>query len=320
MIINPIIPIWAMTIICIIFLVLKRRGIFNYVRQIIAVVLIFVINLRLTIPSGFEQQGISLDIDVLFVIDNTISMLAEDYNGNERRLDAVKEDCRYIVENFKGASFSVVTFDNEVLLRTPYTVDTNMTIQTINMLKSQGKLYAKGTSLNDAMKSMEGFLNKNRNTYQIVIFISDGELTKKNKLDSFPELAQYVDAGVVLGYGTDAGGPMKVIYYPGSDEEPEYLYYYDSYYNRKQAISKIDEKNLKSIAKDFGVEYVHMTEHSQIKDVLKGLQKNTPVGTKVDKVALSGDKELYYYFTIPLALIMIYDFVYYRRRIFRKGQ
>ena len=105
MIINPIIPIWLMGIICVVCLVFKRKGIFNYIRQIIIIVLLFVVNLRIMVPKD-DATNITCDIDVLFVVDNTISMLAEDYDGDGRRMDAVKADCQYIMEQFSGASFS----------------------------------------------------------------------------------------------------------------------------------------------------------------------------------------------------------------------
>ena len=47
MTINPIIPLWLMGIICIVLLFFKRKGIFNYVRQIVIVALLFLINMRI---------------------------------------------------------------------------------------------------------------------------------------------------------------------------------------------------------------------------------------------------------------------------------
>lgn len=44
--INPIIPIWVMSLLCVLFLVLGRKGKFNYIRQVIIVALLFAINLR----------------------------------------------------------------------------------------------------------------------------------------------------------------------------------------------------------------------------------------------------------------------------------
>ena len=50
------------------------------------------------IPNG-KAKTIADNLDILFVIDTTISMIAEDYDNNETRLSAVKKDCEYIIED-----------------------------------------------------------------------------------------------------------------------------------------------------------------------------------------------------------------------------
>ena len=86
MIINPVIPVWLMGIICVIFLLLKRKGIFPYIRQIVAIMLLFVINLRVMIPDdSITYTNKEIDTHVVFVVDNTLSMIAQDYNGNDER-------------------------------------------------------------------------------------------------------------------------------------------------------------------------------------------------------------------------------------------
>lgn len=313
MIINPIIPIWAMAILCVFFLFLKRKGKVNYIRQILIVILLFVINMRIMV-RGDDVPTVLPKVDVLFVVDNTISMLAEDYNGDGRRMDAVKNDCKYIMEQFPGASFSVVTFEDSVQTLVPYTVDANMAAETIGLLHGQTKYHAQGTSLNEVMGAMEQVLDDDRKNYKILFFISDGEVVNSEELKSYKGLEQYVDAGAVLGYGTEKGGPMKTVEY--LDEEPEYLYYYDDQYNEKLAISKIDEGNLKNIASDFGIDYVHMTDQSEIGSTIKDLQ------AKVDNLEITEDMEskegyvdIYYLFVIPLVLLLLWDFIYYKRKI-----
>jgi len=313
MIINPIIPIWAMAILCVFFLFLKRKGKVNYIRQILIVILLFVINMRIMV-RGDDVPTVLPKVDVLFVVDNTISMLAEDYNGDGRRMDAVKNDCKYIMEQFPGASFSVVTFEDSVQTLVPYTVDANMAVETIGLLHGQTKYHAQGTSLNEVMGAMEQVLDDDRKNYKILFFISDGEVVNSEELKSYKGLEQYVDAGAVLGYGTEKGGPMKTVEY--LDEEPEYLYYYDDQYNEKLAISKIDEGNLRNIASDFGIDYVHMTDQSEIGSTIKDLQ------AKVDNLEITEDMEskegyvdIYYLFVIPLVLLLLWDFIYYKRKI-----
>ncbi len=312
MIIKPIIPIWLMGIVCVIFLIFKRKGIFNYIRQIIIVILLFVINLRIMIPSK-NQASVDNNVDVLFVVDNTISILAEDYNGDERRIDAIKEDCAYVMEELPGASFSVVSFGNNVQRMAPYTTDSSIAIEAIKSLNGQTELYAKGTSLNDVMESLEDTLDNTRDTYQVVFFISDGEITSEGEsLKSFPNLEKYVDNGAVLGYGTKEGGYMKVMPYAGGDEE--YLEYYDDGY--KKARSKIDEENLKKIASDFGIDYVHMEKKSDIDSTISKIQNDMKNGTyETRQDSTKGATDIYYFFLIPLVGLLIFDYIYYKRKL-----
>lgn len=315
MIINPIIPIWLKGIICVTLLFLKRKGKFNYIRQILFIVLLFVINLRIMV-LGNDASNISNNVDILFVIDNTISMLAEDYNGNDRRIDAVKEDCKYIMEQFPGASFSVVSFDNSVKKMMPFTVDNGMALQAIEVLNGQTEYYANGTSLNDVMKELNDILKNERETYKIIFFISDGEVINSEELDSYSNLKKYVDGGAVLGYGTTAGGAMRPLKYAGDKDTPEYMYYYDEDYNSIKAISKIDESNLKQIASDLGVKYVHMTKKSKIDSQIDKLQSEISKSLVYsENDSKNGYKETYYWLAIPLVILLIFDYIYYKRNM-----
>ncbi|MBQ8526850.1 MAG: VWA domain-containing protein [Lachnospiraceae bacterium] len=314
MIINPIIPVWLMGIICVFFLFFKRKGMFNYIRQILIILLLFVINLRIMIGNG-ETETVTAGADVLFVVDNTISMFAEDYDGTGRRMDAVREHCRYITEQLPGASYSVVAFGNSVQSLTPYTTDASVTNQAIASLNGQATLYATGTSLNQVLEGLPAILDDNRDNYQVVFFISDGEITGGETLKEVPEIRKYVDAGAVLGYGTESGGRMRAVSFIGSEEEAEYLTYYDDDFEEKDALSKIDEGNLEKIAENLGVKYVHMTDASKIddslSDITRGIQ-NAPKSIETDST--EGYADIYYWFVLPLLLLLIFDFIYYRKR------
>ena len=157
MIIFPIIPIWLMGILCIILLIMRRKNKYAYIRQILIVILLFVINLRIMIPSS-DVKVQTNNFDVLFVIDETISMLAEDYNGNNTRYEGVKEDCKYIINELYGARFSVIKFNNTSQIITPYTKDAELTIETINALTPVDELYARGSSLNVSIDDIKSSL------------------------------------------------------------------------------------------------------------------------------------------------------------------
>ncbi len=314
MIINPILPVWLMGILCVVFLCFKRKGVFNFIRQICIVILLFVINLRIMVGEA-ESQTVMASADILFVVDNTISMFAEDYDGNGRRMDAVREHCTYIMEQLPGAYYSVVSFENGASSLTPYTNDASMTRQTLQTLNGQGTLYAVGSSMNDALEALPELLDNGRDNYQVVFFISDGEITNGDVLEKVPGLTNHIDTGAVLGYGTKGGGHMRAVSFIGSDDPPEYVTYYDDNFDEKKALSKIDEGNLKSIADHLGVDYVHMTKTSDIDACLAKVRKGIESAPKEkSEESTEGYSDTYYFFVIPLLLLLLFDFIYYKRR------
>ena len=306
----PIIPIWIMLIICIsliIYIIIKKRDLL----QILIIILLFVINLRIMIPSN-NSKTIKNDLDILFVIDNTISMNALDYNGSNTRLSGVKEACNYIIDELNGSRFSVITFDNTSRIVTPYTYDANITREAISIMTPINELYAKGSSidvsLDSIMYSLKNSKKKNDNN-RIIFFISDGENTSNNSIKSFKSISKYISDGAVLGYGTKKGGYMK--------DESEYatneyiMDYTDT--NFGKAISKIDEKNLKEIANDMDVDYIHITNSNNINSKIKQIKNKTK--STLESNDKSSYDDIYYIFVIPLLILLFIEFDRFRRRI-----
>ncbi len=310
--IFPIIPIWIMIIICtalIIFIIKKNN---KNIIQIIIVILLFIINLRIMIPNN-NSQILTNNLDVLFVIDNTISMNAEDYNGNNTRLSAIKQDCKYIVEKLSGARFSVITFNNTAKIMTPYTKDTNITIETVDIIEPIDELYAKGSSLNTPLDTMISSLKssqKKENRIRILFFISDGEITDDSSLKSFSEVSKYIDNGAVMGYGTNKGGYMKTK--NKYSESEDYIIDYTNY-NYNKAISKIDENNLQKIAKDINVEYIHMERQVDINRKLDEIKRLTT--SNIDSSDKSTYDDTYYIFVIPLLVLLTIELNNLRRKV-----
>ena len=306
----PIIPIWIMLIICIsliIYIIIKKRDLL----QILIIILLFIINLRIMIPSN-NSKTIKNDLDILFVIDNTISMNALDYNGSKTRLSGVKEACNYIIDELNGSRFSVITFDNTSRIVTPYTYDTNITREAISIMTPINELYAKGSSidvsLDSIMYSLKNSKKKNDNN-RIIFFISDGENTSNNSIKSFKSISKYISDGAVLGYGTKKGGYMK-------DESEyatnEYIMDYTGT-NFGKAISKIDEKNLKEIANDMNVDYIHVTNSNDINSKIKQIKNKTK--STLESNDKSSYDDIYYIFVIPLLILLFIEFDRFRRRI-----
>lgn len=314
MIVKPIIPIILMVIICGILIFLARtKDKYSYIRRIIIIILLFIVNLRIMIVSS-EVKVINNNLDVLFVIDKTISMVAEDYNGNTTRLEAVKEDCKNIIEELGGAKFALITFSNDSQIVMPFTTDTNSISQYLDIIQVEDEFYAKGSSLNTPMEDMETLLkssSEKEGRSRIIFFISDGEITNDEKLKSYSDLKKYINNGAVMGYGTTDGGKMKV---------------FDEYYNTEvyvedktsddypyeDAVSKIDEDNLKEIAKDLGIDYVKMDKKTSLDKKIEQIQDND---LKNDHESLEESYiDIYYIFVIPMLILLTYELFSYKRK------
>lgn len=313
--IDPIIPIWVMAILCIAMLLFWRNNWKAYARQIIAVILIFCVNLRIMVPSdNVTATTQELDTYVLFVVDDTLSMLARDYDGDTERLTAVKNDCEKIIDKMDGAKFAVISFNNNANLVAPYTDNSDYAKSVIESLYPLESLYAKGSSLNickDVMIDTLKRAHEKGDGNVIVFFISDGEITSSDsRLESFDEASKYADGGAVLGYGTEKGGRMYVKSYYSDQEE---VLQDTSSYPYKDAVSRIDEKNLKQIAGDIGVKYINMNDgQSRLEDVVNDAVKNS--GGDSASRQVSGYVDIYYIFVAAFAGLMIYEFWSVRKK------
>lgn len=313
MITDAIIPIWLMVIICIALIILIRnKDIKIFLRRLLIVILLFIINLKIMIPKN-DAKVMVTNLDILFVIDNSLSMLAEDYNGKNQRLDAVKEDCKYIVDELGGANYSIITFCDESKILIPLTKDSDMTIAAINTINIPDAGYAKGSSMNIAIDDIVETVkkvNEKKDRAAIVFFISDGEITSDEKLKSYSAAKKYISNGAVLGYGTKSGGRMKVTYYG----EKKYLEDNTSEkYPYPDALSKIDEDNLQKIAEDMGIDYINMDKQSNIKNKITEIRQGAMNNMDDTQKMLYND--IYFIFVIPLIILLGYELIYYKKKL-----
>ncbi len=309
MIINPIIPIWLMIIICasLIFYIIKYTKKDLRIYKLIIILLLFVINLRIMYKSD-NTTALSNDLDVIFVVDSTISMNAEDYSNSTRLIEA-KKDINYIIDNLDGARFSIISFHNSSKILIPFTKDSSMVKNTIEAISPLHEYYAHGSSLNTPRKDMIELLSRSKeeeDKVRILFFISDGEITDDSNLESYKELSNLVDNGAVLGYGTEKGGNMQTTNYWG-----EKSYVMDrSSWDEIKAVSTLDEKNLKQIADDSNLEYIYMNKQTNIDNKLKEIKKLTKNEiAENDKLSY---EDTYYFLIIPLFILLLLNYKKYK--------
>ena len=345
--INPIIPVWLMGIICVGLCILIfndksfkekisnksnnertnrqkeliKKFIISSVIKTLIIILLFVINLRPMLRNG-DSITMTSDLGILFVVDKSVSMKALDYNGNKERIEGVKNDCCHIIDELAGCKFSIITFGDKAQRIIPFTQDADMVQAEIKAIQLEDETYAKGTSINIVEEYLEKTLKKesereDRITDVAVIFISDGEITKEGEqLQSFANVKKYITSGAVLGYGTTQGGKMISKSYEDKPEsENSYIYYYDNKtHQRQDAVSKIDENNLKKIASDLGIDYIRMDKQQNISKKIEQFKKQA-LDSQSSEKTIKAYQDIYFYFAIPLVILLIVNLIVQKRRI-----
>ena len=310
---NPILPIWFMIILCLGLLAIKRKGIIPYVRQILIVILLFVINLRpMVISDQVKVVRQKLNCYCVIVVDDTLSMMAEDYNGSNPRMEGAKADIEYITQQLAGAKFCLIDFNNDVNLLAPYTDDHHYIQNAVEAIKPLEDYHATGTNINVSKKLLGQMIDNAAmigDGHIVVFFITDGENTDNHTLDSFKDISTNIEGGAVMGYGTSKGGQMH--YYDEFAEEWVLVEDKRSF-PYEPAISRIDEDNLKQLSSDLGLDYIHMEDSEDldpvIEEILDVLEKDTEETTEYGYI------DTYYWFVIPLAALVAYEFISVKRR------
>ncbi|TGN14562.1 VWA domain-containing protein BatB [Leptospira ilyithenensis] len=231
-----------------------------------------IISLFHTKANEMELSNSQKSVDILFLVDVSLSMNAVDVNPT--RLKRFQDIIIRILPDLTGNRFGMIVFAGSAFSYCPMTTDTTAFADYVNALGVEmvGK---KGTNFGLATKKAEEVLSSSkllRN--KIVVLVSDGEDNEESspgKLDA--EL-------VVWGLGTKQGGP---IYYSDSQTSSHGYVTVSGALNPDQngsdvVISNLNEENLKSFASLNSGEYYNLSQDSsgayQLVDKIDSMKKN----------------------------------------------
>lgn len=260
--------------------------------------LLILIGLRPTLPGNDSASAGNNNLDVLFVVDTTLSMLAEDYNSGDIRLNGVKSDIAAITRQLAGARFGLITFDNTAVLSVPFTTDTTAVVSAAEVLYPINSKYAAGTSLDVPIELAKNTLESAATKIgrvQVVFLMSDGEQTAQQDPSSFSELEVLVGAGSVLGYGTAGGG--RIVKLDSFNKPAGYMQW--------DAISKIDENNLRKIADDIGINYHHRQESDDASSLVSDIRPR--IAQAASERSVDVRQEIYWVFATIFICLLLWE-------------
>jgi len=240
-------------------------------------------------------------IDILLVIDQSSSMLAQDFKPN--RLEAAKEVAKTFIQDREGDRLGIIVFAGESYIQCPLTQDIHVLLNFTDEIEIIDREHD-GTAIGMAIASSINRLRESEAKSKTIILLSDGS---NNQGELEPITAAELAAKFDIKIYTVAAGTHGLAPYPVTDAWG------------RQVIQKVqvdvDEESLKEIADITGGQFFRATDNKSLQKVYEEI--DALERTEIEVTEYQNYTELYSWFTIPAAFASIF-FIFLSRGIFHK--
>lgn len=195
-----------------------------------------------------EELEMTSNVEIYLAVDRTGSMAAEDWEDGQPRLAGVARDIVELVDDTAGARYAILTWDSTARLELPVTTDSSAVDSFAQVLHQELAEFSAGSSLSRPADLLLATLadaaeSRPENKRFLVVFTDGEETDPEDFSPAWAQIANLIDGGAVLGYGTEGGGPMRT--YPDGE------YITDEEGN--QELSYLDPATLEQLADTLGV-------------------------------------------------------------------
>ena len=240
-------------------------------------------------------------IDILLVIDQSGSMLAQDFKPN--RLEAAKDVAKAFIKDREGDRLGLIVFAGESYIQCPLTRDMDVLLAFTDQIEIIDKEHD-GTAIGMAIANAINRLRDSKAKSKTIILLSDGS-NNQGELD--PVTAADLAAKFDIKIYTVAAGTHGLAPYPVTDAWG------------RQVIQKVqvdvDEESLQEIAQITNGRFFRAIDNESLKDVYKEIDELER--TEIEVTEYQNYTELYSWFTIPAAFASVF-FLFLSRGIFQK--
>lgn len=243
---------------------------------------------------GVSKEFVKVEnIDVVFAIDVSKSMLAEDIQPN--RLEKAKQITNQLLNGFGNYRVGMVAYAGSAFPVLPMTTDYSIAKMYVQNLNTNS-VSSQGTALNEAISLANTFFDAS-NTSKVIILLSDGE-------DHAASFEKVVDQAalkgikiITIGLGTEKGAAIP--YRVANNVIEGYV----TDKNGEIVISKLNPETLKSIAGSTNGVYVNNTlTQAVVKQITKTL---TQVEKKEFGTQQVAEQQTQYQWFLGLALLLL---------------
>ncbi|MBJ7880922.1 vWA domain-containing protein [Gelidibacter salicanalis] len=242
-------------------------------------------------------------VDIVFAIDVSKSMLAEDIAPN--RLEKSKQLVTQIINNLASDRVGIIAYAGKAFPQLPITTDyaaAKMFLQSMNtdMLSSQG------TAIHEAIELSKTYFDDDQDTNRVLIIISDGEDHGALATDAAQEASEEGIRIFTIGVGDAKGGPIP-------EKRNGVIVNYKKDSNGETVITRLDESTLQNIANEANGAYINgkntteVVEH--IRDILNKMDK-----TEFESTQFADFESQFQWFLAAALFFLMIDVLLLERR------
>ncbi len=258
----------------------------------------------LTLAAARPQLGSKLreessqGVEMMFVVDVSNSMLAEDFEPN--RLERTKYAINRLFEGMEQDRAGLIAFAGDASVQLPITSDFRMAAAFVNRL-SPNLVGVQGTSVATALDLALLSFSEQSKASKVIILITDGESHEDNAIATAERAKAQGVKIFTIGIGTPEGAPISIDGEFIKDEEGNMV------------VSKLNEAMLEEIASISEGGYIKATKQDigldEVIRTINSLEKG-----ELSMVKFEEYNELFQYLIALAMLLLSMEFYLLERR------
>jgi len=209
--------------------------------------------------AGFRWQEVKRKgIDIVFAVDTSKSMLAQDVSPN--RLTRAKLAVLDLVEKLQGDRVGLIAFAGSAFLQSPLTLDYDAFGQSLDALDTS-IIPKGGTDIASAIREAQNAFSLGGQNHQILVILTDGEDLEANGITAAREAAKNGMRIFTVGVGSTTGELIPI-----QNEQGGVEFLKDE--KGQPVRSRLDESTLRQIAAVTGGAYKPLGQQGQGLDAI----------------------------------------------------
>ena len=227
------------------------------------------LSLALVNPKiGTKMETVrSQGVDIVFAVDVSKSMLAEDIAPN--RIEKSKQLVTQIINSLGSDRVGIIAYAGKAFPQLPITTDYASAKMFLNNMNTD-MLSSQGTAINEAIKLSKTYFDNEEQTNRVLIIISDGEDHSEDAVSVAEEANEEGIRIFTIGVGDLKGGPIPL-------KKNGVVLNYKKDSQGETVITRLSEETLQAIAEEGKGIYINGKNTSDvvesIREILNGMDK-----------------------------------------------